>query len=113
MALRSSAPKPLRLFRWLRDRPEVFALVTAAVMIPLGLLTFGDARAALVGGVVSGFFIYVAWRPGGFGWRLDAHQTHLLEERGDLGVRAAWLIRAAAIAASALVLVLLVLLVVS
>lgn len=88
---------PPALFRWLRDRPVVFALATALVMIVLGLVIFRDARAALAGGAMSAILIYVAWRPGGFGWSLDARQQHLLEERGDLGVRPAWLLRAALI----------------
>lgn len=86
---------PPALLRWLRERPIVFALATALVMIVLSLIIFRDARAALAGGALSVILIYVPWRPGGFGWSLDARQQRLLEERGDLGVRSAWLIRAA------------------
>lgn len=87
-----SGPPPL--FRWLRDHPVCFATTTGIVMILAGIAIFSDARPALAGGAVSAVLIYAAWRPGGFGWSLDAHQRRLLEERGDLGVRSSWLRRA-------------------
>jgi hypothetical protein len=91
----SGAAAVPRVFRWLRDRPAVFGLVTFVLMFVIGLRRFDDARVALAGGSISAVLNYFAWRPRGWGWRLDARQRQLLEQRGDLGVRPAWLIRAA------------------
>lgn len=98
---------PPMLFQWLRDRPVFFGLLTAIVMAATGLVIFHDPRPALAAATISALLIYLAWRPGGFGWRLDARQRQLLEERGDLGVRPIWMLRAiAAVMAVLLVLVL-------
>ena len=104
MTSRPSGP-PLPL-RWLRVRPERFALATAILMIIAGLVIFSDPRPALAGGAISAVLVYLAWSPGGLGWRLDAHQRRLVENGGELGVRPAWLLRAV-LAAVAIVLVLL------
>lgn len=61
-------------------------------MVVLGLVLFDDLRAAVLGGVAAAVFTYLAWRTGGFGWRLDRRQRALLEARGDLGVRPMWLL---------------------
>lgn len=94
--MRSSTPSdqdPPAAFRWLRGHPVVFALVVAGAMVALGLFLFDGREAAALGAVASAVFTYLAWRPGGFGWRLDRQQRALLEERGDLGVRSTWLWR--------------------
>ncbi len=60
----------------------------------LGLVIFWDYRGALVGAVYSAGLSYLWLRPGGIGYRVEAHQQKVLEERGDVGVRVSWLIRA-------------------
>jgi hypothetical protein len=101
------------MFRWLRDRPAVFALFTASVMIVAGLVIFHDLRPALIGGALGAAFMYLAWSPGGFGWRLDARQRQILEKRGDVGVRPAWLLRAGLVVIAVVVVLLLMALVAS
>ena len=78
---------------WLRERPITFALLTALLMFVVGLAQFGDVRAALAGAVFGGGLIYLAWRPGGFGWKANEHQRRVLEERGHLGVRHEFTVR--------------------
>ena len=109
----SGAGDPPAMFRWLRDRPVVFALVPASVMIVAGLAIFRDLRPALIVGALSAAFTYLAWHPGGFGWRLDARQRQLLEERGDVGVRPAWLLRAGLVVVAVVLVLLLIALVAS
>lgn len=82
-------------------------------MIVTGLIIFRDLRAALAGGAISAILMYLAWRPGGYGWRLDARQRVLLEERNGAGVRPAWLLRSALVVATVVLALALVALVVS
>lgn len=65
-----------------------------AVMGLLGLIIFWDIRGALAGAVYSGGLSYLWVRPGGIGYRIEAHQQREFDERGEAGVRPAWLIKA-------------------
>lgn len=85
------ASEPPQALRWLRERPFTFALVMAAVMTVVGVICWGnDLRPTIAGALLSALITYLMWRPGGFGWHLEAHQQRLLEDRGDLGVRPAF-----------------------
>lgn len=78
---------------WLRQHPKAFGAATAVLLFVLGLMIFSDARAGLIGGICGGLLVLLAWRPGGFGWKLDAREVARMEH-GIPAVRTAWLLRA-------------------
>ena len=78
---------------WLREHPKAFTAATAVLMFVLGLMIFGDARAGLVGSIYGGVVVFLAWRTGGFGWKLDTREAARIEQ-GIPAVRTEWLLRA-------------------
>jgi hypothetical protein len=78
---------------WLREHPKAFSAATVGLMFVLGLLIFGDARAGLISGIYGGVLVFLAWRTGGFGWKLDAKEASRMEQ-GIPAVRTDWLLRA-------------------
>jgi hypothetical protein len=61
----------------------------------IGLAVFWDYRGALAGAVYSAGLSYLWVRPGGIGYRIEAHQQRERGEREDMGVRPGWLVKAA------------------
>jgi len=86
---------PLMATRWARAHPVALSALAFVAMGPLALLVFQDYRGALAGAAYAAVLGYLWVRPGGIGYRIEAHQQRELAERGDLGVRPAWLIKAA------------------
>jgi hypothetical protein len=78
---------------WLREHPKAFSAATVGLMFVLGLMIFGDARAGLIGGIYGGVLVFLAWRTGGFGWKLDAKEASRMEQ-GVPAIRTEWLVRA-------------------
>ncbi|MEO6629985.1 MAG: hypothetical protein ABIP03_15620 [Aquihabitans sp.] len=78
----------------------MYALASAFVGACVCVYLFRDVRAAVAGAAASAAFAYLAWRPGGFGWQIDARLVQLLESGSGAGVRWAWLLRAALIVAA-------------
>lgn len=78
---------------WLRQHPKAFSAATVVLMFGLGLMIFGDARAGLIGGIYGGLLVFLAWRMGGFGWKLRAKEAGRIEQ-GIPAVRTEWLLRA-------------------
>lgn len=81
--------------RWARAHPVAVSAVMFVGMFPIGLLIFWDYRGALAGSVYSAALTYLWVRPGGFGYRIEAHQERERAARGDMQVRIGWVIRSA------------------
>ena len=95
---------PHAMTRWSRAYPLAFGAGMFVVMGFLGLLVFWDYRGALAGAICSAGFSYMWVRPGGIGYRVEAHEQRVLAERGDNGVRLGWLVKALAVVLAALAL---------
>lgn len=86
---------PPSLTRWPHTHPLAFSAGMFVLMGLIGLAIFWDYRGALAGAVCSAGLSYLWVRPGGIGYRIEVHQQRMRGERDDMGVRPAWLIKAA------------------
>lgn len=77
--------------RWLKQRPAVYASIGAAVAFADGYFLFHDPRPPVIGGIATFLTCYIAWRPGGFGWRLEARDRQWAAEHGS-EIRVGWLL---------------------
>ena len=78
---------------WFRRHPLSFAGASGLFMFLLGLLLFGDVRAGLAGGLATSLLIYMAWRPGGFGYRLDEWNIAQVARNDGEVVRWRWALK--------------------
>lgn len=85
---------PPAIARWPRAHPVIFSAGMFGLTGLLGLFIFWDIRGALAGAVYSAVLSYVWVRPGGIGYRIEARQQREFDERGESGIRPAWLIKA-------------------
>lgn len=80
--------------KYWKERPGLLAAVAGVASFFYGLLVLENFAGAILGGVGGSFVCYMCWRPGGFGWSVDAHQRREFEQRGELGVRREFVVRA-------------------
>jgi hypothetical protein len=70
-------------------------------MLGIGMIVFADIRGAVAGGVLSGLFFFLAWRPGGFAYKLEAKNNEALRATGGKAVRWNWLAKQAVVVLAA------------
>lgn len=83
------------IWLWLRQHPAAFAAAGASLTFVAGVRMFGDVRAGLACAAYGALLTYLAWRPNGFGWRIDEAEALRIVD-GRPAVRSSWLLRAAA-----------------